>query len=489
MSDDSNSGERAVQSNDDATLSRRHALGVLGAIGVGAALPGRASARQSAEGPDGNRPWYEWNDDVDANDNALRNLGSLSMASGSAAISRFAGNNLSVDDEGALNAEGLPESIHVANDYPGETLDEKIRNVIDDVPSADPVLPRNQPGHRIVVSAPDPEDPGALDVDGSDVPIWRWEDPVVFDDNRGKIVLDMGWTLIFATDEFESFFVIGPDEKTENITINGGFLYARGNIEDSFIQFGDAGHCHLREQYLQSLEETTPKGIHVRGGTEINVSGVEVTGCTNSLVAENVVDLDVFNHRGGGGENSIVLDGCRGAAIDSVHTGSTEPQSVRNDVVRLENGNGPNVNVTITGVRSVLQAFDHRAGVSAVDVTGGNGDKHGNVNIYGVSATGAEYGTDLQWATDYDQQAITPAPADPDPHGVTRRYDEGVQSFTTKEAHEFNTETGPSFVVDDDRVRVPGAGSGVVLTTPDGESRFRVHLTDDGELTTEEVSD
>lgn len=485
MSNDSDSEVRTNRSSN-AFLSRRHVLGLLGAAGVSAAAPGLASAQQ--DGKRAGQPWYEWDEAVDANGNALGNLGSLSMASGSTAISEFAGDNLSVDDGGTLNAQELPESIHVANEYPGETLDEKIRNIIESVPSADPVLPRNQPGHRIVVCAPDPGDPGALQVEGSDVPIWRWEAPVVFDDNRGKIVLDMGWTLVFATDTFESFFIIGPDEKTENITINGGFFYARDNIDDSFIQFGNAGHCHLREQYLQSLESTTPKGIHIRGGTEISVNSVEVTGCTNSLVAENVVDLDVFNHRGGGGKNSIVLDGCRGVAIDSVHTGSTEPQSVRNDVVRLENGNSANTNVMITGVRSVLQAFDHHAGVSAVDVTDGDGDKHTNINIYSVTATGAKHGTDLQWVAEYDQQAITPAPADPDPHGATRHYDEGVQSFTTKDAHEFNTESGTSFVVDDDHVRVPGAGSGIVLTTPDGESQFQVRLTDDGELTTEEVN-
>lgn len=485
MSNDSDSEIRENQSDNNAFLSRRHVLGLLSAVGVSAAAPGLASAQQD-EGS--GQPWYEWDEEVDANGNALRNLGSLSMASGSTAISEFVGDNLSVDDGGTLNAQEFPESVHIANEYPGETLDEKIRNIIEDVPSADPVLPRNQPGHRIVVSAPDPEDSAALQVEGSDVPIWRWEAPVVFDDNRGKIVLDMGWTLVFATDTFESFFIIGPDEKTENITINGGFLYARDNLDDSFIQFGDAGHCHLREQYLQSLEGTSPKGIHIRGGTEISVNSVEVTGCTNSLVAENVVDLDVFNHRGGGGENSIVLDGCRGVAINSVHTGSTEPQSVRNDVVRLENGNGPNTNVTITGVRSVLQAFEHHAGVSAVDVTGGDGDKHTNVNIYSVNATGAKHGTDLQWATDYDQQAITPAPADPAPHGATRHYDEGVQSFTTKDTHEFNTESGTAFVVDDEHARVPGPGSGIVLTTPDGDKRFRVRLNNNGELTTEKVN-
>lgn len=487
MSDNDDLVTKMASTNDhsDRTIGRRGVLSLVGA-GLGSLAMGSASAGQGNGNAGSNKPWYDWSADVDAHENALENLGTLSTASDSVEISSFTGRNLDVGGDGTLHAQGLPESIHVANNYPGDTLDEKIRNIVDEVPSADPVLPPNQPGHRIVVSGPDPEDPAALDVEGSEVPIWRWEDPVVFDENLGKIVIDMGWTLIFATGELESFFIIGPDQKTENITLNGGFLYSRGNIQDSFVQFGDAGHCHLEELYLQSLEETTPKGIHIRGGTEINVTGVEVTGCTNTLVAENVVDLDVFNHRGGGGENSIVLDGCRGAAINSVHTGSTEPQSVRNDVVRLENEVGPNVNVTITGIRSILQAFDHHAGVSAVDVADG-GEKHRNINVFGVDATGAEYGTDLQWVTDYDQQAVSPAPADPDPNGVTRHYEAGINSVATKDAHEFDTESGTAFVVGDDDVRVTGDGSGVVLTTPDGEDQYRICLDNDGKLTTEPV--
>lgn len=487
--DDSSTDSTASTPTTSTTLRRRGLLALLGA-GLGTVATGAASAQDGGGGGGGgNQPWYDWEADVNANENALENLGTLSMASGSAGISSFTGDNLAVSDDGTLNAEALPESIHIANNYPGDTLDEKIRNIIEEVPSADPVLPPNQPGHRIIVSGPDPDDPAALDVEESEVPIWRWEEPVVFDENRGKIVLDMGWTLIFATQELESFFIVGPDQKTENITFNGGFLYSRGNIQDSFIQFGDAGHCHMEELYLQSLEDTTPRGIHIRGGTELNVVGVEVTGCTDTLVAKNVVDLDVFNHRGGGGENSIVLDGCRGAAIHSVHTGSTEPQSVRNDVVRLRNEVGPNVNVTITGVRSILQAFDHHAGVSAVDVTDGEGERHRNINIFGVDATGAEYGTDLQWAEDYNQQAISPAPADPDPGGVTEHYEEGTNVVATRDAHQFDTESGPALVVGDDDVEVAGDGSGIVLTSPDGSTRRRIRLNNDGELVAESVDD
>lgn len=462
-------------------------MAALGSVGVGALLTGSATA-EGCSCANGGSP-HTWNADVDAGGNALTNLGSLSTAANATGITDFAGQNLSIDDEGALNArEEIPDSIHIATDYPGETLDEKINNILEEVPSADPFLPPGQPGHRIVVPAPDPSDPAALDgPEGEETPIWRWENPVVFENNRGKIVLDMGWTLIFATAEFESFFVIGPDEKTENITINGGFLYARDNLQRSFIRVGNAGHCHFEEQYLQSLEGTTPMGIEFESGTELNVTGVEVTGCTNSLVARNVVDLDVINHRGGGGENSVVLDGCRGANVHSVHTGSTEPQSVRNDVVRLENGVGPNLNVTITAIRSVLQAFDHHAGVSAVDVTDGEGEKHRNVNIYSVNATGAEYGTDLQWVEDYDQQAITPEPSTAASSGVTRHFADGVQSFDTADAHEFGVGNETTFTIGEDDVEVAGGGNGVVLTTPDGEQRYRLRVDDCGCLVTEKV--
>jgi hypothetical protein len=485
MSDD-NAYETSGESNIE--MTRRNTLSLLGGGGLSqylAGLSGEATGDRSRK-RSGNQPWYDWQYAVNANSHSLLDLESVSMSRGSTAITDFTGANLSVDGQGVLNAQEVPESIHIVNNYPGDTLDQKIRNIIEDVPSADPVLPPGQPGHRIVVSAPDPADPAALNVDGSETPIWRWEAPVVFDDNRGKIVLDMGWTLIFATAAFESFFIIGPDQKTENITLNGGFLYARDKLTDSFIQFGNAGHCHLKELYLQSLEGTTPTGIRL-GGTELTVKGVEVTGCTNTIVAENVVDLDIFNHRGGGGENSIVIDGCTGVSINSVHTGSTEPQSVRNDVVRLENSNGPNKNVTITEVRSALQAFDHHAGVNAVDVTDGNGEKHQNINIYAVDATGAEYGTDLDWVTDYDQQAIRPAPADPAPDGVTRHYESGTQSFRSASTHEFVTANEPSFVVREDGVEVAGAGNGIVLTTPNGESQYRVQLDNEGNLVTDEV--
>jgi hypothetical protein len=494
MSDDSTydtGGESNHDTNRESNieLTRRNTLAFFGAGGLSQFLrpfQGASGSPSENRSGSGNQPWYDWQHSVHANSHSLRDLASVSMSGGSRAITDFTGTNLNVDREGVLNAQEVPESIHLVNNYPGETLDQKIRNIIEEVPSADPVLPPGQPGHRIVVSAPDPEDPAALNVDGSETPIWRWEAPVVFDDNRGKIVLDMGWTLIFATAAFESFFVIGPDQKTENITINGGFLYARDRLTDSFIQFGNAGHCHLKELYLQSLEGTTPTGIRL-GGTELTVRGVEVTGCTNTIVAENVVDLDIINHRGGGGENSIVLDGCTGVTVNSVHTGSTEPQSVRNDVVRLENGNGPNRNVTITAVRSALQAFDHHAGVNAVDVTDGSGEKHRNINVYAVDATDAEYGTSLDWVVDYDQQAIRPAPADPAPDGVTRHYESetGTQSFRSASSHEFSTANGSSFVVSEDSVAVPGAGNGIVLTTPNGESQYRIRLDNEGNLVTE----
>lgn len=490
MTDGTNSfGDGETMDSSDYSLRRRGALALLG-TGIGGLAMGSTSAQGRTEdgGGQGDQPWYDWDADVDAGGNTLSNLGCLSMAGDADQIRSITGGNLRVDD-GVLDADEVPESIHFASNYPGETLDQKIANIIEEVPSADPVLPPGQPGHRIVVSAPDPADPAALDVDGEETPIWRWENPVVFDDNRGKIILDMGWTLIFATDEFENFFVIGPDQKTENITINGGFFYARDRLQESFIEFGNAGHCHLKELYLQSLEGTTPMGVHIGAGTEITLKGIEVTGCTNTVVAENVVDLDILNHRGGGGENSIVLDGCRGVKVDSVHTGSTEPQSVRNDIVRLENSVGPNQNVTITAVRSILQAFDHHAGVNAVDTTDGEGEKHQNINIFGVDATGAEYGTVLDWVTDYDQQAIRPAPAEPAPDGVTRQYQNGTQSIRTASAHEFKTADGPSFVVHEDDSEIVGPGNGLVLTTPDGSSQYRVHVDNEGDLVTEQVED
>ncbi len=501
MTDDSNSFDGS-EATDDYTLPRRGALAALSA-GIGSLALGSASANGGAGGAKdgGNPPWYNWGADVDAGGNRLRNLGGLSTAGSDATISEFAGENLSVED-GTLNAApGTPESIHVVTEYPGDTLDEKVANVLESLPDGDGI-PTQQPGHRVVIPAPDPDDPAAAD----GLPAWRVESPMTIANNTGKLVFDMGWTLIYATDSVESFFVVGPDEKTENVTLNGGMFYAKGNLERSFVEIRGAGHMHVSRMYLQNLEgrNTVPVGIHLNdhhGSSELTVLDTEVTGCRDAFLAEPgsddvpygaAFDLDIYNWRGGGGEHSIRIDGGATINLDSIQCGGHPLQSVSESVVKLENSDTAVRKISIQNVRERHNSMGFHSGVHVADVTDGEGDRHDGVYVQNVDCYNAEVGTDVEYARHFDQQNVRPRPvvAD-DAAGSTRWFDDGTERRETSGSHAFHAGRGdgPSFVVEAEDVRVPGAGNGAVLTTPDGSSRYRVRVDNDGNLVTEEVAD
>ncbi|MGB9933718.1 hypothetical protein [Haloarcula amylolytica] len=484
------------ESTSDYTLPRRGALALLGASIVGL---GTGSASATQNGDNGSQPWYHWGSEVDAHENALQNLGSLSMAGTDAAVSDFTGDNLSVTD-GTLNASGgVPGSVHIVTEYPGETLDQKIGNVLDALPGGDDI-PNQQPGHRIVVPAPDPDDPAAAD----GLPAWRVESPIVIDDNTGKLVFDMGWTLIYATDTVESFFVIGPDEKTENITLNGGMFYAKENLDRSFIDIQGVGHMHISRMYLQNLEgrNTVAAGIRLadyHGSSELTIHDTEVTGCRDGFLAEHgsddvpygpAFDLDIYNWRGGGGEHSIRIDGGATINLDSIQCGGHPLQSVSESIVKLENSVTSTRKVSVSNVQERHNAMEYRSGVTVADVTDGEGDRHDGVYIQNVDCYNAEVGTDIEYVTHFDQQNIRPAPeVGDDAAGSTRWFDDGTQRHETAQSHAFHAGSGggPSLVVGESDVQVPGAGNGAVLTTPDGSSEYRVRVDNDGSLVTEQV--
>lgn len=476
-----------TQNENEHTLARRGALTLLSA-GLGGLVLPSASAR-SGNGT-GDQPWHTWDTDVNANGNQVRNLGGLSTTTNDTPLSDFAGQNLSIDQEGVLNAEGLPDSIHIANEYPGETLDQKLRAILDE-------LRGTQPGHRIVVAPPDPDEPGAA----GDGPYWRFEEPVVFDDNTGKLVLDMGWTIAFATAPIESFFVIGPDAKTENIVLDGGFFYAKGNLSRSFVDIQGVGHMHIYRMYLQSLSErnSVPAGIRLadkHGTSELSIYDTEVTGCTDAFYATQAADvpygaafdLDMYNWRGGGGETSIRIDGGVGINLHSIQTGGHPLQSVSDSIVKLENSTNAVRKANISFVRERHNAMDFRSGVRVADVTDGEGDQHDGVYIQNVDCYNADYGTDIEYVTNFDQQNIRPAPTVANSAaGSTRWFDDGIQRHGTDRSHAFHAGNGPSFVVEEDDVRVLSPGNGTVLTTPDGSSQYRIRVDNDGNLVTEQV--
>lgn len=467
-------------------------MALLGAAGVSAAFAGSTEARRGERGRrGGGRPWDDWEADVNAHGNSLSELGALSTTTNGTPIADFAGENLSVDD-GTLNAEGTPESIHFASDYPGDTLDRKLDAILDS-------LPTEQPGHRIVVSAPDPEDPAAYE----GTPAWRFESPITIDNNVGKLVFDMGWTIVYATRPMESFFVVGPDGKTENITLNGGMFYARGNLDQSFVDIRGAGHMHVSEMYLQSLEgrNSVPAGIRLadyHGSSELTIEGVEVTGCRDGFLAEQkadvpygaAFDLDIYNWRAGGGENAVRIDGGVAINLDSIQTGGASVQSVSDSVVKLENSVNSTRKVFISNVRERHNSMDFHSGVTVADVTDGEGDRHDGVYIQNVDVSNAEYSTDVEYVTRYDQQNLRPAPTvRENADGSTRWFDGGVEKRDAVSAHEFRTGGDPAFVVGDEDVRIVGAGAGVILTAPDGESEYRLRVDADGDLVTEAVEE
>jgi len=463
-------------------------LGLAGLGGLGL-LSGTGAAKKGKSG----RPW---NRDVNADGHALSNLGSLSMGADDAAIEGFTGGNLAVGDDGALTAEETAESIHYVTNYPGETLDEKLRTIIDHVVENY----GSQAGHRIVIP------PAPADEEAGIGAAWRFEEPVVLENNTGKIDFDFGGTLVFATDTIESFFIVGPDEKTEEVNFHGGYFYASGSHDDpnvtrSFFQVLGVGHQIIEDVYCQNLAPDTggagerdesknvPIGIEItaeQGTSGVLVSRCSVTGCDEALRSEGVNGLTVEHFTGGGGDSSVVLDGCSKTTLQQVDVGSASIQSVKRDLIRLENDAGPNEKIRIAGVSETNGNYVVHAGVNAVD-SANSGEKHRGIAVSDVSVVHADYSTDMGAALDFDQRSLTPAPAYPAPNGATRAYSEGTQTFATRNAHEFRVGGEAALTIEESDVTVAGPGNGAILTTPDGQSRYRVRVDNDGDLVTEEV--
>ena len=65
--------------SSDFLVGRREVMGTLGAIGLGEAFAGSASAQQDNGSGIGNQPWYSWEANVDAADHQLKYLGGLDV--------------------------------------------------------------------------------------------------------------------------------------------------------------------------------------------------------------------------------------------------------------------------------------------------------------------------------------------------------------------------------------------------------------------------
>lgn len=81
-------------------ITRRTILATLGISGLGL----YSDTTQASEADTSRNPIYNWQKDVDANSHELSDLRALSMAAGSSSVVDFAGDNLSIDDSGVLNA-------------------------------------------------------------------------------------------------------------------------------------------------------------------------------------------------------------------------------------------------------------------------------------------------------------------------------------------------------------------------------------------------
>ncbi len=82
MSDERDThGQRSGRDeSSDLSLGRREVMSAVGGMSLGGAFAGSASADGGAGGSGvGNRPWYDWDADVDAGGNHLRNLGGVDV--------------------------------------------------------------------------------------------------------------------------------------------------------------------------------------------------------------------------------------------------------------------------------------------------------------------------------------------------------------------------------------------------------------------------
>lgn len=108
MGDETKSGEESAEAQegdeggDFPNPSRRETLSSL--LGIGGLSVGSASGRTDGSASPRPRPW---NRDVDAQGNDLFDLGSLTMAANSTAITDFEGANLSISTDGRLDADGV----------------------------------------------------------------------------------------------------------------------------------------------------------------------------------------------------------------------------------------------------------------------------------------------------------------------------------------------------------------------------------------------
>jgi len=503
-----------------AALSRRASLALLGSVsglGLLAGCNDRTGGEESATDQEtarrgtagtgrgttdrvtgaGDRGARTWDGDVDAAGHDLRDLGSLGLAGTDGQVSDLAGEGLAVDD-GTLSTDPSvdairPESHHLVNEYPGDTLDQKLTAAIDR--AAETAV---KSGHRFVVAPPDPDDPAA-----DDGPAWRLENPVVIDRNRGGYHFDFGRTRVHATDEMESMFVVGPDEKTEGIAIEGGTFGAMGNLRRSFVDVQGIGHMWIDRVYLAGGVDygrnSVPAGIRLADGhgtSELTITDTEVTGCTDGFLATQTADvpygaafdLDIYNFRAGGGETSVRIDGGVGVNLHSIQAGGHPVQSVSDSIVRFENGRNAVRKADVSFVRERHNAMDFHSGVRTVDVTSGSGPRHEGVAIRNVDVHHAEYGTDLNHVVGFDQQHVRPppAPVGPESSGTSRWYDRS-QVFDSTRGHEFRVDGDAAVTVAAGGLRHTGDGSGPILTTPDGNERYRLRLDDDGAIVTEAV--
>lgn len=86
------------------SINRRETLaagGVLALLGIGV---GSVSAQSESDQGNSGGAVYNWQQNVDANGHELLDLGKLAMTDNPTAITDFAGTNLSIDENGVLNA-------------------------------------------------------------------------------------------------------------------------------------------------------------------------------------------------------------------------------------------------------------------------------------------------------------------------------------------------------------------------------------------------
>lgn len=508
---DADDGSDRGQDDSDRGVSRRDSLAMLGAVGALGALSGCNGSADESETPttragtatatdtSGGSSARRWDRDVDAAGHTLSNVGALGFEGDDQSVRGLTGGSLTVGDDGALSVDDgvvtdFPAGYHVVSEYPGDTLDQKLSAAIE---AADASSLKT--GHRFVVSPPDPTDPAATD-EGT----WRFEDPVVIDRDRGGYYFDFGRTHVQVTSEIDSLFVIGPDEKAEGITMSGGVFGAGGNLGRSFIDVQGIGHMIIENMYLAGGvshgRNSVPAGIRLadaHGTSELTVTNTEVTGCTDGFLATPTADvpfaaafdLDIFNFRAGGGETSVRIDGGVGVNLHSIQAGGHPVQSVSDSIVRFENSRDAVRKSNVSVVRERHNSMGFHSGVRAVDVTDGSGPRHDGISVQTVDVQHAQYGTDLNYVDHFDQQTVRPPPA---PVGArssgASRWTGRKQVFDSTRGHEFRADGTARLSVDGQGVRIAGAGSGPILTTPDGSSHYRLRVANDGSLVTEAVT-